>query len=84
LFILGLIGMFVVLALLSTANAQTNFGNKGHVAFGAGIFIYEHEGIPHNHCFKFSVSDGNLKRNGWYHNPNSKFYMQTTHQTKFT
>ena len=80
--VLGLIGMFIVLSLLSTANAQTNFGNKGPVAFGAGTFIHEHEGVPHNHYFTFSVSDGNLKRDGWYYKPDGKFYMLATHENE--
>jgi hypothetical protein len=82
LFVLGLISMFAILSLLSTANAQTNFDKKEPVAFGAGTFIHDHEGIPHNHYFTFSVSDGNLKRDGWYYNPDGKFYMLATHENE--
>ena len=42
LFVIGTISMFIALSLLSTANAQTNFVNKGHRALGAGTFIHEH------------------------------------------
>jgi hypothetical protein len=82
LFVIGTISMFIALSLLSTANAQTNFVNKGPMALGAGTFTHEHEGVPHNHYFAFSVSDGNLKRDGWHYNPDGKFYMIATHENE--
>jgi hypothetical protein len=79
-FVLGLISMFIVLSLLSTVSAQNNFSNKGPVAFGAGTFIHDHDGVPHNHYLTFSVSEGNLRRDGWYYKPEGKFYMIATHE----
>ena len=78
-FVLSLIGVFIVLSLLSTANAETNFSANGPSAFGVGTFVHDHEGVPHKHYFAFSVSDGNLKRDGWYYKPDGKFYMIATH-----
>ena len=77
--VLSLISLFVILSMLTTANAETDFASKGPSAFGVGTFIHEHEGVPHKHYFTFSVSDGYLKRDGWYYKPNGKFYMLATH-----
>lgn len=79
--VFSLIGIFMILSLLSTANAQTNFSNKGPVASGAGTFVHEHEGVPHNHYFAFIVSGGNL-RDGWQYKPDGKFYMLATHENE--
>jgi hypothetical protein len=77
--VFSLIGVFIVLSMLSTVNAQTSFGSKGPAAFGAGTFVHEHEGVPHNHYFAFGVSGGNLKTGGWSYKPNGNFYMLATH-----
>ena len=82
LYIIVTISIFISLSLLSTANAQTTLVNRSPVAFGAGTFVHEHEGVPHNHYFAFSISDGNLKRDGWYYNPDGKFYMIATHENE--
>jgi len=80
--VFSLISALIILSMLSTVNAQNNFGHKGAVAFGAGTFVHEHEGVPHNHYFTFSVSDGHLKRDGWYYKPDGKFYMLATHENE--
>jgi hypothetical protein len=77
--------MFIVLSILSTANAQTpqtNLVNKASLAIGAGTFVHEHDSVPHNHYFAFGVSDGNLKRDGWHYNPVGKFYMIAKHENE--
>ena len=81
-FVFSLISVFIVLSMISTVNAQTISVSKGAAAFGAGTFVHEHEGVPHNHYFTFSVSDGYLKRDGWYYKPDGKFYMLATHENE--
>ena len=78
-FVLSLISVFIVVSMLSTANAETNFGSKGPAAFGIGTFVHEHDDIPHNHYFAFAVSGGNVKSDGWYYKPDGKFYLIATH-----
>jgi hypothetical protein len=82
LLVFSMIGVFLVLSMLSTANASPNCDNKGARAFGAGTFVHDHEGVPHNHYFTFSVSDGHLKRDGWYYKPDGKFFMVATHENE--
>jgi hypothetical protein len=78
--VFSLIGVVIVLSMISTVNAQTNYSNKAASAFGAGTFVHDHEGTPHNHYFAFSVSDGNLKKDGWSYSPDGRFYMLATHE----
>ena len=78
--VISIIGVFVVLSLISTANAATNFGADRPSAFGIGTFVHEHEGVPHKHSFAFSVSDGYLKRDGWHYKPDGNFYLVVTHE----
>ena len=78
-FVFSLIGVVVVLSMISTVNAQTNYSDKAASAFGVGTFVHDHEGTPHNHYFAFSVSDGNPKVS-WNHKPDSRFYMLATHE----
>lgn len=79
-FVFSLIGVFIVLSMVSTVSAENVSGNNGPAAFGLGTFVHEHEGVPHNHYFTFSVSDGHLKRDGWSYKPDGKFYMLVTHE----
>ena len=79
-FVFSLISVFIVLSMISTVNAQTSFGSKGPAAFGAGTFVHDHEGVPHNHYFAFGVSDGALKTDGWSYKPNGNFYMLAAHE----
>jgi len=78
-FVFSLISVFIVLSMLTTANAETNSGRNRPSALGVGTFVHGHDGIPHNHYFAFSVSDGNLKSDGWYYKPDGKFYLVATH-----
>ena len=78
-FVIGVIIVFIVLPFVSTASASTNFNKRSPEAFGAGTFIHEHQGIPHKHYFTFSVSEGILKRDGWFYRPDGKFFMTATH-----
>ena len=78
-FVFSLIGVFIVLSMISTVNAQTSSVSKGPAAFGAGTFVHDHEDVPHNHYFAFGVSGGNLKSDGWSYKPNGNFYMLATH-----
>ena len=82
LFVVGLTSMLIALSLLSTANAQPSFSNKGPSVFGAGTFTHEHEGVPHDHYFAFGVNYGCLKNDGWYYKPSGKFFMLAIHENE--
>jgi hypothetical protein len=53
--VFAFISVLLLSTLLSTASAHTN---RKDSAVGAGVFIHEHEGIPHTHYFAFSVTEG--------------------------
>jgi len=58
--IFAFIGILLLTTLISTANAYptNNQSNRKDSAIGAGVFIHDHEGVPHSHYFVFSVSEG--------------------------
>ncbi len=71
--VLSLIGVIIVLSMVSTVSAQTNNGNRPVLAVGAGAFVHDHEGVPHNHYFSFGVSDASSNSDG-------RFHMAATHE----
>lgn len=58
--IFAFIGVLLLATLISTANAYptNNQSNRKDSTIGAGVFIHDHEGVPHSHYFAFSVSEG--------------------------
>ena len=78
--ILSLLSIIVAASLLSVANAApVSIAFKGPSAFGAGVFVHEHEDGLHTHYFAFSVSAGNLRRDGWYYKPDGRFSLICLH-----
>ncbi|HSQ49217.1 MAG TPA: hypothetical protein VLL96_06015 [Candidatus Deferrimicrobiaceae bacterium] len=71
--VLSLIGVIIALSMISTVSAQTTNGNRPASAVGAGTFVHDHEGVPHNHYFAFGVSDASSNSDG-------RFYMAVTHE----
>lgn len=57
--IFAFIGILLLTTLIATANATptNNQTNKKDIAIGAGIFIHDHDGVPHTHYFSFSVQE---------------------------
>jgi hypothetical protein len=53
--IISLISLLFLTAILTTANASNVSGKD--IASGGGVFIHEHQGVPHTHIFALSVSD---------------------------
>ncbi len=53
------IGILLLATLISTASATptNNQTVRKDSAVGAGVFIHEHDGVPHTHYFAFSVSE---------------------------
>src|SRR3972149_7198028 len=78
--ILSLLCVIFAASLLSVANAASfETYSKRPSAFGAGVFVHEHEDGLHTHYFAFSVSDGNLRRDGWYYKPDGRFSLVCKH-----
>lgn len=78
--ILSLLSIMVAASLLSIANATSyEIASKSPSAFGAGVFLHEHEDGLHTHWFAFSVSDGCLRKDGWYYKPDGKFSLVCKH-----
>ena len=73
--ILGLISIFLILSMVSTANATT--ADKP-AAFGVGTFLHEHEGEQCNHFFTFNIVNGE-QSDSWLYNPNGHFFMICKH-----
>lgn len=57
--IFALVGVLLLGTMLSMASASEH--SRKASANGAGVFIHEHEGLPHTHYFAFSVSQGYSK-----------------------
>lgn len=50
------IGILLLTTLASTASAAPT--HRKDSAVGTGVFIHDHEGLPHTHYFAFSVQEG--------------------------
>ena len=78
--VLSLLSIIVVASLLSVANATpVAVASNGPSAFGVGTFVQEHEDGLHKHYFAFRVSDGYLRRDGWYYKPDGRFSLICKH-----
>jgi hypothetical protein len=62
--IFGFNGILLLTTLISTASAA--FTNEKDSAVGAGVFIHEHQGLPHTHYFAFSVQENRNQLQGTF------------------
>jgi hypothetical protein len=66
-----LVGLFLLTPMLSTASAaQTSYKAN---ATGVGVFVHDHDGIPHTHYFVFSISSNSKTA------PQGQFSLVCTH-----
>jgi hypothetical protein len=52
------VSILLVAAMFSTASATPTKSKDKDAAVGGGVFVHEHDGVPHTHYFAFSVSEG--------------------------
>ena len=57
--IFAFIGILLLTTLIATASATptNNQTARKDIAIGAGVFVHDHDGVPHTHYFSFSVQE---------------------------
>ncbi len=57
--IFAFIGILLLTTLIATASATptNNQTVRKDIAIGAGVFVHDHDGVPHTHYFSFSVQE---------------------------